>query len=47
MRGSTNFNDILFGRAEISNECKSWGKMLGRDIEQTKVFAGVKKIQRN
>ena len=43
MRGSDFFNDILLGRAEISNTCKTWGKMLGKDIEWTKVFAGIKK----
>ena len=43
MRGSKCFKDILLGRAEISNACKNWEKMLGKDIEWTKVFAGVKK----
>ena len=35
------FTDILLGRAEISNACKNWGKMMGKDIEWTKVFVGI------
>ena len=35
----------MLGRAEISNACKNWGKMLGKGIEWTKVFAGIKKIR--
>ena len=45
MRGSTNFNDILFGRAEISNACKNWENRQGKDIEWSKGFAGIKKIR--
>ena len=44
MRGSKLFNDSLLGKAEISNACKNWEKMLGKDTEWTKVFAGIKKI---
>ena len=48
MRGSKNVNGILPGKAEISNACKNGGgKMLGKDTEWTKVFAGIKKNERN
>ena len=35
-------NDILLGTAEIS-DAKIGEKLLGKDIECTKVFAGIKK----
>ena len=47
MRGSNFFDDILLGKAEISNACKHLEKMLGKDTEWTKVFAGIKKNQKN
>ena len=31
-------------KLEFSNACKNWGKMLGKDIEWTEVFAVLKKI---
>ena len=40
------FNDSLLWRDEISNACKNWEKMLGKDIEWTKVFACIKKIKK-
>ena len=46
MRGYLKKNDILLKRAEISNACKNWEKMLGKDIEWTKVFACIKKIKK-
>ena len=35
----------MLGKAEISNACKNWEKMLRRDNEWTKVSAGIKKIK--
>ena len=46
MRGYLKKNDILLKRAEISNACKNGEKMLGKDIEWTKVFACIKKIKK-
>ena len=32
-------------KKKCSNACKKWEKMQGKDIERTKVFAGIKKIR--
>ena len=46
MRGSKSFNDILLGRAEISNECKNWGKCWERILNGPKFSQVLKKLEK-